>query len=164
MIMTIKLPDELMNQLSEFDSHAGEIIEEALKAGAEISYKQAKANLSAAVTNSSLQSTGQLKSMLGISPVKPDDDGWDIRVGFAEPRQSAAGKTTYKHKLKSGKTSEYQLTNAMVANVLEYGRKGGKQRPRPFMKPAADATKNAAKKEIKRVFDEEANKYLKSKG
>lgn len=161
MSMTIKLPDELMNQLSELDSHVADIMEDALKAGAEISCKQAKANLNAVLSG---QSSGQLRGMLGISPVKPDDDGWNIRVGFAEPRQSAAGKTTYKRKLKSGKTSEYQLTNAMVANVLEYGRKGGKQRPRPFMKPAADATKNAAKKEIKRVFDEEANKYLKSKG
>ena len=31
MSMTIKLPDELMNQLSEFDSHVADIMEDALK-------------------------------------------------------------------------------------------------------------------------------------
>ena len=159
--MTVKLPDDLINQLSEFDSHTEEIITKSLEAGADIAYQKAKSNLNAVIKGTG---SGQLKGALGISPVKPNDDGFDIKVGFAEPRQDKRGGTTYKKKLKSGKTSEYQFTNAMVANILEYGSKKHNQSAKPFMKPAADSTKSACKAEIKRVFDEEANKYLNSKG
>ncbi|MBU5627707.1 HK97 gp10 family phage protein [Oscillibacter sp. MSJ-2] len=148
MSITIKLPEELINQLSEFDKHTGEIMDAALTAGAKVACKQAKTNLSFAIgsgTKEPSQSTGELVRALGVTPVKPDRDGWNVRVGFAEPRRD--GKS-----------------NAMVANILEYGSRKHNQPARPFMKPAADSTKAAAKAEIKRVFDEEAKKYLKMKG
>ena len=148
MSTTVKLPDDLMNQLDTFDKHTDEIIEKALTAGAKIAEAQVKKNLRAVIgkdTKKPSKSTGQLLSAIGVSPVKASKGGWNIRVGFAEPR-------------KNGKA------NAAVANTLEYGSKKHNQPPRPFMKPALDATKAASKDEIKRVFDEEATKYLKTKG
>ena len=163
----IKLPDELMNQLKEFDRHTDDIMEKALTAGAKIAEKQAKENLKAVIgsgTKLPSDSTGQLLGTLGTSPAMKNKDGWDVRVGFAEPRKKKSGATTYKHKTKGKGLSEYQYTNAMVANILEYGSAQHNQAPRPFMKPAEDATKKEARAEIKRVFDEEARKYLKTKG
>lgn len=168
MSTTVKLPDDLMNQLDTFDKHTDEIIEKALTAGAKIAEAQVRKNLKAVLSG---DSSGQLESALGVSPMDISNGTLapNVRVGFAEPRQDKNGKTTYTHKFKAKKgkpprTSEYQLTNAMVANILEYGSKKHNQSPKPFMKPALDATKAASKDEIKRVFDEEANKYLKTKG
>lgn len=140
---TVKLPDEIMNKLSEFDAQTGEIVEKSLKAGAEITLRQVKTNLQSIVGNGTKfksRSTGELIGALGISPVKSSDDGYNIKIGFGEPRKSGE-------------------SNSKIASIIEHGKKG--QAAKPFMKPAEDATKSAAKAEIKRVFSEEANKILK---
>ena len=161
--ITIKLPDEFMNQLSEFDSRLEDVFTKSLEDGAEIAEKQARANLKAVIgsgTTFPSETTGQLLGTLGISPVKPSDlDGFDIRVGFAEPRKKKSGATTYSKKLKSGKVSNYEYTNEMVANILEYGKKG--QAAKPFMKPAEDATKSKVKAKMEETFKAEAEKIFK---
>ena len=142
--VTIKLPDEFMNQLSEFGSRLEDIFTKALEDGAEIAEKQARANLKAVIgsgTKLPSESTGQLLGALGISPVKPSElGGYDIRVGFAEPRQD-------------GKSNE------MIANIIEYGKKG--QAAKPFMKPAEDATKAKVKAKMQETFKAEAEKIFK---
>ena len=142
--VTIKLPDEFMNQLSEFDSRLEDIFTKALEDGAEIAEKQARANLKAVIgsgTKLPSESTGQLLGALGISPVKPSElGGYDIRVGFAEPRQD-------------GKSNE------MIANIIEYGKKG--QAAKPFMKPAEDATESKVKAKMEETFKAEAEKIFK---
>ena len=142
--VTMKLPDEFMNQLSEFDSRLEDIFTKALEDGAEIAEKQARANLKAVIgsgTKLPSESTGQLLGALGISPVKPSElGGYDIRVGFAEPRQD-------------GKSNE------MIANIIEYGKKG--QAAKPFMKPAEDATKSKVKAKMEETFKAEAEKIFK---
>jgi HK97 gp10 family phage protein len=155
---TPKLPDDLMIQLEKLSGQVEPIVEKVLKAGAEIVEEKARANLKNSLSG---ESSGQLLGALGTSPVKrTNDDGWDIKIGFAEPRQDKKGGTTYKKKLKSGKVSEYQLTNAMVANILEYGRKG-KQSAKPFMKPARDASRAKVSKAMNEVFTAEAQKIVK---
>ena len=142
--VTIKLPDEFMNQLSEFDSRLEDIFTKSLEDGAEIAEKQARANLKAVIgsgTKLPSESTGQLFGALGISPVKPSElGGYDIRVGFAESRQD-------------GKSNE------MIANIIEYGKKG--QAAKPFMKPAEDATKAKVKAKMQETFKAEAEKIFK---
>ena len=81
-----------------------------------------------------------------MSPVKKSSRGiYNIKIGFAEPRrkQYAAKK----------KRSYYTITNAMIANVLEYGKTG--QSPRPFVRPARVASKKPAIEAMKSKFDEE---------
>jgi hypothetical protein len=61
---------------------------------------------------------------LGVSPAKIDRNGnWDVKIGFAEPRNDGE-------------------SNAKIANILEYGKSG--QPPRPFLKPAKSQSKTAA--------------------
>ena len=142
--ITIKLPDEFMNQLSEFDSRLEDIFTKSLEAGAEIAEKQAKANLKAVIgsgTKLPSESTGQLLGALGTSPVKRSSlGGFDIRVGFADPRKDGG-------------------SNEMVANIIEYGKKG--QAAKPFMKPAEDATKSKVKAKMEETFKAEAEKIFK---
>lgn len=142
--ITIKLPDEFMNQLSEFDSRLEDIFTKSLEAGAEIAEKQAKANLKAVIgsgTKFPSEATGELLGALGTSPVKRSSlGGFDIRVGFAEPRKDGG-------------------SNEMVANIIEYGKKG--QAAKPFMKPAEDATKSKVKAKMEETFKAEAEKIFK---
>ena len=142
--VTIKLPDEFMNQLSEFDSRLEDIFTKALEDGAEIAEKQAKANLKAVIgsgTKFPSKATGELLGALGTSPVKQSSlGGFDIRVGFAEPRKDGG-------------------SNEMVANIIEYGKKG--QAAKPFMKPAEDATKSKVKAKMEETFKAEAEKIFK---
>ena len=156
--LKVNLPEDLMAGLERLSKQADAVVKKTLEAGAEIVEEKARANLKNSLKG---DSSGQLLSALGISPVKPNDklDGWDIKIGFNEPRKDYKGSTTYKKKLKSGKASEYKLTNAMIASILEYGKKG--QAAKPFMKPAEDATKAKARAVMKRVFSEEANKIVK---
>ena len=142
--ITIKLPDEFMNQLSEFDSRLEDIFTKSLEDGAEIAEKQAKANLKTVIgsgTKFPSKATGELLGALGTSPVKRSSlGGFDIRVGFAEPRKDGG-------------------SNEMVANIIEYGKKG--QAAKPFMKPAEDATKSKVKAKMEETFKAEAEKIFK---
>ena len=142
--ITIKLPDEFMNQLSEFDSRLEDIFIKSLEDGAEIAEKQAKANLKTVIgsgTKFPSKATGELLGALGTSPVKRSSlGGFDIRVGFAEPRKDGG-------------------SNEMVANIIEYGKKG--QAAKPFMKPAEDATKSKVKAKMEETFKAEAEKIFK---
>jgi len=56
---------------------------------------------------------------------------YNLRVGFAENRRD--GKT-----------------NAMLANILEYGKSN--QPPRPFLKPAKTASKKTAVAKMQEIF------------
>ena len=165
--VTIKLPEEFMNQLSEFDSRLEDVFTKSLEDGAEIAENQARKNLGIALASFAISgesmSTGQLKNALGTSPVKPSElGGFDIRVGFAEPRKKKSGATTYSKKLKSGKVSNYEYTNEMIANIIEYGKKG--QAAKPFMRPAEDATKSKVKAKMEETFKAEAEKIFKRGG
>ena len=142
--ITIKLPDEFMNQLSEFDSRLEDIFTKSLEDGAEIAEAQVRSDLKAVIgsgTKFPSKATGELLGALGTSPVKRSSlGGFDIRVGFAEPR-------------KDGRSNE------MVANIIEYGKKG--QAAKPFMKPAEDATKSKVKAKMEETFKAEAEKIFK---
>ena len=142
--VTVKMPDEFMNQLSEFDGRLEDIFTKSLEDGAEIAEKQVRTNLMGVIghgTKTKSKANGQLLGALGISPVKPSGlGGYDIRVGFTEPRQD-------------GKSNE------MIANIIEYGKKG--QAAKPFMKPAEDATKLKVKAKMEGTFRAEAEKIFK---
>jgi len=84
-------------------------------------------------TNS--RSTGELAAALGVSPARIDRNGnANVKIGFKEPR--SGGKS-----------------NAMIANVLEYGKHG--QPPRPFLKPAKAASRASVITAMEQKLDEE---------
>ena len=129
-------------KVSRLNEKTDEILPRVLEAGGQVVLERVKSNFSAVVgkgTKIPSRSTGELESALGLSPAKPkrDGSGWDIKVGFAEPR--------------SGGDS-----NAKIANILEYGKHG--QPPKPFLKPAKTQSRKACIETMKSKLDEEVRK------
>ena len=137
----IKMPEDFLLKISRLGTNMDSIAETVLEAGGEVVLEKVQGNLAAVVgsgTKHPSQSTGELVGALGLSPVKLDKSGnHDIKVGFAEPRSD--GKS-----------------NAMVANILEYGKHG--QPPKPFLKPAKTASKAECIKTMKDTLEAEVEK------
>jgi HK97 gp10 family phage protein len=137
--VTIKMPTVLMDQLAKAAEKTDSAIPKALEAGGKVVFEKMRANLNSAIgrgTKYKSRSTGKLLSALGVSPVKVNDGGnYDVKVGFSEGRGDAS--------------------NAMLANLLEYGKHG--QPPKPFLKrtksssqaPCIEAMQTVLKEELK---------------
>jgi len=137
----IKLPTDFEERLSRLAEKTDEIIPKVLEAGGEVVLSKVRSNLSSIVgqgTKEESRSTGELERSLGLSPVKQkrDGSGWDVKVGFAEPRSDGGN-------------------NAKIANILEYGKHG--QAPKPFLKSAKSSSKSAAVSAMKAKFESEVN-------
>ena len=136
-----KLPEELLLKISRLGDKTDEILPRVLEAGGEVVLDKVRENLQAVVgrdTKEASRSTGELVSALGVSPAKIDREGnYNVKVGFAEPRPD--GKS-----------------NAMIANVLEYGKSG--QPPKPFLKPAKSASRAPCIEAMKRTLEQEVEK------
>ena len=132
---TCKLPDELLKKLSRLGSKMDSIGEDVLKTGGEIVLDKVKSNLEGVLSG---DSTGELEESLGLSKVLMDKNGNpNIKVGFSEPRSD--GKS-----------------NAMLANIIEYGKSG--QPARPFLKPAKTASKRPCIEAMTKKLEEEIDK------
>jgi HK97 gp10 family phage protein len=137
--LTVKIPYEFAQALSKLGDRTDDIIPRVLEAGGEVVLDKVKSNLASVVSNGTKEesrSTGELERSLGLSPAKQkrDGSGWDVKVGFSEPRSDGG-------------------SNAKIANVLEYGRHG--QPPKPFLKPAKSQSKNACVEAMKSKFEQE---------
>lgn len=134
-----KMPEEFLLKLSRLGDKTDDIIPKVLEAGGAIALAKVKGNLSSAVgrgTKEKSRATGELQRSLGLSPAKQkrDGSGWDIKVGFAEPRSDGG-------------------SNAKIANILEYGKHG--QPARPFLKPARTQSSKPAIEAMKARFEQE---------
>lgn len=138
---TIKTPDEFLKKLSRLGSKTDEITAKVLESGSEVVFDKVKSNLESVVgrdTKVESRSTGELIDSLGVSSVKVDRNGnSNIKIGFREPR-------------KDGKS------NAMIANIIEYGKHN--QPARPFLKPAIRSTKKTCLDTMINKIEEEINK------
>jgi HK97 gp10 family phage protein len=114
--VTIKMPTQFMDQLAKAAEKTDTAIPKALEVGGKVVFETMKANLRSAIgrdTKYPSRSTGKLLAALGVSPVKLNDEGnYDVMVGFSEDRE---------------------VSNAKLANILEYGKHG--QPPKPILKP-----------------------------
>ncbi|MGX8700574.1 HK97 gp10 family phage protein [Caproiciproducens sp.] len=138
----MKMPEDFLLKVSRLNEKTDEILPRVLEAGGQVVLERVKSNLSAVIgkgTKEPSRSTGELESALGLSPAKPkrDGSGWDIKVGFAEPRSGGG-------------------SNAKIANILEYGRHG--QPPKPFLKPAKIQSRKACIETMKSKLDEEVRR------
>lgn len=137
----VKMPEDFLLRLSKLGDKTDEIIPKVLEAGGGIVEEKVRSNLSAAIgrdTKEESRSTGELLSALGVSPTKIDREGnYNVKVGFAEPRRDSR-------------------SNAMIANVLEYGKSG--QPPKPFLKPAKSAARAPCIEAMKQTFEKEVEK------
>lgn len=134
----IKMPDEFLLKVSKLAEKTDEIIPKVLEAGGEVVLPKVKSNLQAVIGNGTKyksRSTGELASALGLSSAKQDKNGnFNVKIGFAEPRQDAG-------------------SNAKIANILEYGKSG--QPPKPFLKPAKSATRKPCIAAMTAVLEKE---------
>ena len=135
--VTIKMPTTLMDQLAKAAEKTDAAIPKALEAGGKVVYEKMQANLHAAIgrgTKYKSRSTGKLLTALGVSPVKVNDGGnYDVKVGFSEGRGDA--------------------NNAMLANLLEYGKHG--QPPKPFLKRTKSSSQAQCIEAMQTVLKEE---------
>lgn len=132
---TYKLPEDLLKKLSTLGSKMDEISEVVLEAGGEIVLDKVKSNLEGSLSG---KSSGELVSSLGLSGVRIDRNGnSNIKIGFSEPRKDGG-------------------SNAMVANVIEYGKHG--QPAKPFLKPAKSSSKKQCIEVMTKKLEEEINK------
>ena len=133
----IEMPDEFMNQIAGMGNALDAAIPKALAAGGKVVLDKMASNLRAAIgssTKTKSRSTGKLAASLGLSPAKLDRDGnLDVKVGFSEGRGN--------------------VSNAMLANVLEYGKHG--QPPKPFLKRAKSSSRKPCIEAMQTVLKEE---------
>lgn len=137
----VKMPEEFLLKLSKLGANTDAVAEKVLKAGGEVVLKRTQANLSAVIGSGlkyDARSTGELEASLGLSPAKTDRDGnHNIKLGFSEPRSDGG-------------------SNAMLANLIEYGKHG--QPPKPFLKPAKSASRAECVRVMSEALEEEIKK------
>ena len=135
----IEMPQKLLSQIEDMGNSLDAAIPKALAAGGKVVLAKMKSNLQAAIgrgTKTKSRSTGKLAASLGVSPAKLDRDGnLDVKVGFSEGRGD--------------------VSNAMLANILEYGKHG--QPPKPFLKQTKASSRKPCIDEMQRVLKEELN-------
>ena len=133
----IEMPQKWLAQLEDMGNSLDAAIPKALAAGGKVVLAKMKSNLQAAIgrgTKTKSRSTGKLAASLGVSPAKLDRDGnLDVKVGFSEGRGD--------------------VSNAMLANLLEYGKHG--QPPKPFLKLTKSSSRKPCIEEMQRVLKEE---------
>ncbi|MDR1364353.1 MAG: HK97 gp10 family phage protein [Oscillospiraceae bacterium] len=145
----VEFPDSIYEKFAKMGANSDKIIEKMLKVGGQAAFKITKPNLQNSIGKGKYsRPTGQLANSLGISPVKVDSNGIsNIKVGFNEPRRP--NKTI-------SKNVTYYLSNALVANVLEYGKRG--QPARPWMRPSKKALQATVKPLMEQEFYKEIDK------
>lgn len=132
---TYKLPDEFLRKLSSLGKDMDKVSEKVLQAGGEVVLEKTKSNLESSLSG---DSTGQLVAALGLSGVRMDRDGNpNIKIGFDENRSDGA-------------------SNAMIANIIEYGKFN--QPARPFLKPAKTQSKSGCINAMVSKLEEEIKK------
>jgi len=138
---TITMPDEFLQKTSRLGDQTDRIIDACLEEGGKEALPFVRDGLSGAIgknTKYPSRSTGELERGLGVSPpnLNRRGTGRNVKIGFSESRPD--GKS-----------------NAMLANLIEYGKSG--QSPKPFLKAARSKAKLPVKKAMERKFDEEVD-------
>lgn len=132
---TCNLPEDLLKKLSRLGSKMDDVSEKVLESGGAVVLDMVKSNLQGVLSGNS---TDELSNSLGLSKVLLDRNGnHNIKVGFAEPRSD--GKS-----------------NAMIANIIEYGKSG--QPAKPYLKPAKSQSKKACIDAMTQKLEEEIEK------
>ena len=148
----IKMPEKFLLKISKLGKETDKIVGQTLKAGGDTLLKSVKSHLKTVIGKDlkhKKRSTGELVNSLGVSPDDVDNKGiHNIKVGFNEPRRNQ-----YEAK---NKRSYYTITNAMIANVIEFGKSG--QNPKPFLKPAKNKSRKACIMAMEEKLKEEINK------
>jgi len=122
------MPESFLQDVSKLADRTDDIIPRVLEAGGKIVLMRVRGNLQSVIGRGLKfkgRSTGQLAASLGLSGARLDRDGnHNVKIGFAERRRG-----------------KQKVSNAMLANILEYGKHG--QPPKPFLRPARTQSRAA---------------------
>ena len=133
--VTMYAGEEFAIALSRLATKSEEISKKAIFAGANIIADKIKSNLEGVL---SPEATGELVASFGVTPIERDKNGdWNAKIGF------------------DGYGSD-GVANQLKARVLESG--SSKQKKRPFVRPAVNATKKQVVDKMNQVIDEEIKK------
>ena len=178
-------PDSLIKSLESASNNIVKISDETLKQGATIIENEMRKNLKAAIGNINpyvypryktksgfiyrtaknySRSTGTLLDSLGISEPnsKNSKSSRNIKIGFREPRNvniKSAGKQRGSRGGAGIGGGYNYLSNALLANMLEYGRSGQDAQPfqkitrRRAMKPSRDRMKAVMDAQLQLIID-----------
>ncbi len=120
-----------------------EVARAALKDGAKIIADRMKMNLQGILSEAA---TGQLVAAFGITPVQQDREGnWNVHLGFDGYQQPPQ------------KRFPTGVPFQLIARSFESGA-GDWRSPKPFAKPAVQATKQQALEAMKRAAERELEK------
>ena len=135
----IEMPKQWLDTIAGMGNALDAAIPRALEAGGKVVLEKMKSNLRSAIgrgTKYKSRSTGKLAASLGVSPAKLNrENNLDVKVGFSENRGD--------------------VSNAMLANLLEYGKHG--QTPKPFLKQTRSSSRKLCIEEMQRILKEELN-------
>lgn len=117
-----------------------DVAEAALKEGAKIIANRMKANLQGILSDAA---TGQLVAAFGITPVKENREGnWNVHLGFDG------------YQMPPQKGFPTGVPFQLIARSFESGA-GDWRMPKPFARPAVQATKQQALEAMKRAAEQE---------
>ena len=141
----IKMPESFLQDVSKLADRTDDILPRVLDVGGKVVLAKVRGNLQAAIGRGLKykgRSTGQLAAALGLSSSRLDRDGnHNVKIGFSENRRGKGGK---------------KVSNAMLANILEYGKHG--QPPKPFLRPARTASRAACIAAMVAALESEVSK------
>lgn len=152
--MTVKGLDEYAMKLSRLGAQEGDIAKKAVYGGAKIVADEIKRRLvenlndpasvskaGTAMFKGKHRPTGSLLKSFGIAPIKVFKDGdTSTKLGFDG-------------------YDEHGVPNQLKARAMESGT--SVLRPRPFVRPAVNATRSRAQAKMGEVVDEEIKKLMK---
>lgn len=132
-----KASEEYVMRLSRLaGADQREIAGKAIYKAADIVADEVRARLNGVIKG---PSTGALAASLGIAKMQEDADGYNVKIGF--DGYDAKG-----------------VPNLLKARVMESG--SSKQKKRPFMRPAVNATRGAAVEKMGEIIDEEIARIM----
>lgn len=124
--MTLKLPDDLADRLSDLQKRSDTLVKKALEEGGKVVLKQAQSNLNSVVgkgTKYDSRATGELERSLGLSPVKGNGrragyQGRLFRAAFRRRQQRHAGGAFGIRQARTGGKTLYDPSKTLRAKAL----------------------------------------------
>lgn len=135
--ITFKKGDDYALKLSKLAAGSDEIAKKAIYEAAGIVADKIVSNAYKVMSD---HGPSEMMQSFGIAPIKQDDNGnWNTKIGF------------------DGYDSR-GVPNQLKARVLESG--SSRQKKRPFVRPAVNATRKQALEAMKKVIDKETKKVM----
>ena len=129
-----ELPTQLINELTKLEQNTPKMMEEMTKAGAEVVYKNVKANM-----KNSFKDSGKLAKYLQITKTyRTKDGGVNTKIGFYGYYKK--GSKTFSTTSKKGVTYSYDgIPVPLIVRAREYGSSSGEAK-RPFFRKSFNSS------------------------